>query len=1093
MSEIKKLRLNEALSYIQQACEAREKPFFFIVGAGISYPPVKLAWQMIEDFKKEARKRHRYKEPSGTEAIDKYSEWFIQAYQSPVERQDYIRKQIEGKYISDANFRLAHILLEQKVASLVITPNFDDFLSRALHLFGKQPLDYGQPEMFKYIDAEREDIQIVHVHGSYKFYEISNLKAEILEQAEGTTTQPSKTASIIENLLSRRSPLVVGYSGWEGDVIMTGLKRAIDGRHLRNNIYWFCYKESNIDSLPVWLKHHPNVFFVVPSLGSQGAYDLEYTSSTRIANETTLAKDIEPTKLFRQKRGELSLSAQEVFNHFIRAFELKIPALTHDPIKFFIDQLSKSLPRQSKKNLDDDIYSIKSVIDRLQRAKQIEEEEISQSIIAKLEAVRNALRSSNYEGIIQIVKDIDLKQLSNENRNEVVESLWTTVEEIHGDSNLEQEAYDLIIQIGSYLSPPINYTTRLALARSYIGKGLILGEQELYQNAVAAFDKAINRIGKADKKQLYGALAMALINKAVMLGAQGDHKDALTLYKQVVQKFGKSRDITLQRGLIRTLYNMALCLYRLNKNKEIMPIYEEIKKRFRNIDDLDIADVFASALINQGYFWGVFGELDKEIKSYDEVVTRYGSSEKRILQRAVSIALLNKAIAHLKAKEWDKALDVSKNVIKRYKDENSFSLQQSVSKAILVQGEALDESGYKDRAIASYKKVVRRYISINDPLLQYAAAFALVKKGNAYENVAQAINAYDEVINSFGQSYDPKLQEQVAIAMYNKGNKWAEANDQKEAIRTYKELEKRFGRKKDSPIQSILSRSLVNKGTALAALNRHRKAIQVYNDIIEKFSNTDNINIKSDVVAALFNKGVALIKLGEKAKANKIFDDLIDQYANVKEESISVQVANGMIQKGLNLSAIDKNADALKIIDKVILKFKKSKQTPNKIAFARAIETKGYILSNLNRHDDSIKAYNKVLKLFSGITDPKFAEVIAVAKNGIAFQLICKAKKDLLNRKSRMAITKLKKAQEIATEALKHNFIPLRSLGFIWGNLGYIAFLLGNTSGAREAFKKSFKLGGNELFKEAVKDTTRYTLEEDKKFIKLIRSVKLSM
>jgi hypothetical protein len=263
MSKIQKLNLNNALSFIKQACEAREKPFFFIVGAGISNPPVKLAWQMIEDFKKESRKRHRYNEPTGIEAIDKYSDWFIQAYQSPIERQDYIRKQIERKYISDANFRLAHILLEQKVASLVITPNFDDFLSRALHLFGEQPLVYGQPETFRYMDAERDDIQIVHVHGSYKFYEISNLKVEILEQAEDSANQPSKTASIIENLMPRRSPLVIGYSGWEGDVIMTALKRAIDGRRLPNTIYWFCYKESNIDSLPKWLNHHYNVYFVV--------------------------------------------------------------------------------------------------------------------------------------------------------------------------------------------------------------------------------------------------------------------------------------------------------------------------------------------------------------------------------------------------------------------------------------------------------------------------------------------------------------------------------------------------------------------------------------------------------------------------------------------------------------------------------------------------------------------------------------------------------------------------------------------------------------------------------------------------------------
>jgi hypothetical protein len=122
-----RLGLDEALSQIRQTCEQRARPFCFIVGAGISNPPVKLAGQMIADFKKEARKRGRYLEPVEDQAIDIYSHWFSQAYLDPSERQTYLRKQIENKQLSHASFRLAHILLNRTIASLVITPNFDDF------------------------------------------------------------------------------------------------------------------------------------------------------------------------------------------------------------------------------------------------------------------------------------------------------------------------------------------------------------------------------------------------------------------------------------------------------------------------------------------------------------------------------------------------------------------------------------------------------------------------------------------------------------------------------------------------------------------------------------------------------------------------------------------------------------------------------------------------------------------------------------------------------------------------------------------------------------------------------------------------------
>jgi hypothetical protein len=53
-------------------------------------------------------------------------------------------------------------LLSAKVANLVFTTNFDDFLSRALNLFGKPHIVYDQPGTFEKIDPERDDIQLIH-------------------------------------------------------------------------------------------------------------------------------------------------------------------------------------------------------------------------------------------------------------------------------------------------------------------------------------------------------------------------------------------------------------------------------------------------------------------------------------------------------------------------------------------------------------------------------------------------------------------------------------------------------------------------------------------------------------------------------------------------------------------------------------------------------------------------------------------------------------------------------------------------------------------------------------------------------------------
>jgi len=103
-----------AVGEIEQACEdiqePSRKPFFFIVGAGISCPTVPLASEIQFHCKNLATKRGRATEPLGSLPLDAYSHWLEKAFPQPKQRQSYLRTLIEGKPISQANFRLAHLL-----------------------------------------------------------------------------------------------------------------------------------------------------------------------------------------------------------------------------------------------------------------------------------------------------------------------------------------------------------------------------------------------------------------------------------------------------------------------------------------------------------------------------------------------------------------------------------------------------------------------------------------------------------------------------------------------------------------------------------------------------------------------------------------------------------------------------------------------------------------------------------------------------------------------------------------------------------------------------------------------------------------------
>jgi len=231
-----RIELETAVSEIRQACDevsdnAQRSPFFLIVGAGISYPPVPLAPQIIADCKRIANRYKRARELAGDSTLDQYSHWFSLAYPSARMRQRYLRSLIERKPLSQASLRLAHLLTARRLTNLVVTTNFDDFITRALRLFGDEPAVCDHPATVGRIDASASDIQIVHVHGSHLFYDCANLRGEVTGRAAPDRRSSVTISGLLDGLLWSRSPIVVGYSGWEADVIMFALERRLSSPH----------------------------------------------------------------------------------------------------------------------------------------------------------------------------------------------------------------------------------------------------------------------------------------------------------------------------------------------------------------------------------------------------------------------------------------------------------------------------------------------------------------------------------------------------------------------------------------------------------------------------------------------------------------------------------------------------------------------------------------------------------------------------------------------------------------------------------------------------------------------------------------------
>jgi tetratricopeptide (TPR) repeat protein len=537
--------------------------------------------------------------------MDAYAWWFERAYASAGDRQQYLPSLIEEKPITDANLRLAHLLLGGKFANLVITTNFDDFISKALTLFGETHIVCDHPRTALRIDPEREGLQIVHVHGSYWFYDCCNPAGEIEERAVNSSDEPSSMRDFLDRLLLNRSPIVVGYSGLEGDVFMSALKRRMKAG-LKFNVYWFCYKAANIGDLPAFLRSSRDVRFVVraespKTLEDSSGGGKEWLGVGRVTREG-------------ESQREPVLPAADVFDELIRQFNLEAPLLIRDPLGYLAEHLRRSLPPAEEGTAGQDLYRIGKVIETVEGAKAALK-------WALLEPLRDALRRSQYREAVREAGKIGLMDVDSEQVREVMVAMTDAASGLFDNSPEELAAYDLTIAAGDRLLEQggSDAESRAMVARALVNKGVTLGKLNRSEEEIAVYDEVLRRFGEATEPALCELVATALFNKGVTLGELNRSEEALGVYDEVVRRFGEATEPALREEVARALFNKGFRLEELKRSEEAIAVYDEVARRFGEATELALREQVAEALVNKGVTLGQLNRSEEEIAVYGEL------------------------------------------------------------------------------------------------------------------------------------------------------------------------------------------------------------------------------------------------------------------------------------------------------------------------------------------------------------------------------------------------------------------------------------------------------------------------------------------
>ena len=628
-----------------------------------------------------------------------YSHWLQQAFPQPHQRQEYFRRLIENKPLSPASLRLGHLLLEKSVTNVLVTPNFDDFVSRSLTVFGSTHRLCDHPATTDRIDAEEADIQIVHVHGTFWFYDCCNLAEEIEARAEQDVDTTVSMAGLLDRLLARRSPLVIGYSGWDGDVIMAALQRRLQ-TGLRSNLYWFSYKRSDVDALPTWLREHRNVVFVLPETASHEMPNEEDSAAPAngdgpdgCTQQPIMTQPVKPA-------DEPTMPAQRVFDEFIQELGLSAPMLSEDPLGFFVESLRATYEDSKGPG---DLYGMASTVSRIERAREWDANQVAKQEEQErsLELIRDALRRSQYTELLTQASEIDTTALKDEELSELAGAAYTAA--IASDeTNAEQWTLAVNLLEGLAAAQPETESLSQRLVSALRRKAESLKDAGQLDEALVVWDDVATRFANHD--EFMGQLAFALYNKANALDDAGRQDETLATLNELIELYREKPQAA--SAMAWALLLKGRLLGDRGERDEAIAAYDEIERGFAAAPD-EFGGPLAWSLVKKANYMRGSGEFEDAVNAYKDMLIRFSN-----VTVSVSWAMLSRAECLVELERQDDALVQFEELLKKFHGVGDADYQ--LAKALRQKAEILANRDDRNAAAETYRQLVEQFLSSED-------------------------------------------------------------------------------------------------------------------------------------------------------------------------------------------------------------------------------------------------------------------------------------------------------------------------------------------------------------------------------------------
>ena len=241
---------------------------------------------------------------------------------------------------------------------------------------------------------------------------------------------------------------------------------------------------------------------------------------------------------------------------------------------------------------------------------------------------------------------------------------------------------------------PDDVRTATEDASAMLKRGGARFENDDLRGALGILEKLLQKFRGHRAPLVRDSVVRALANRGVVLMLLDRGEEAMLAFDEAVEMFEVAESLELRPVVATALLTKSFLLSGLGRTQDAIDVCDQLIDKFPCDDSEPVAERVATALFHRGRMLGSTDRADEALAAYSELQGRFGSSESVDLLVLVLGGQINKARTLVDLQRWAEAIAVCEDTWSRFGNHESFLVLQRAWTAMAIKTVALSGQGF---------------------------------------------------------------------------------------------------------------------------------------------------------------------------------------------------------------------------------------------------------------------------------------------------------------------------------------------------------------------------------------------------------------